>query len=347
MTQTASSIQAVPRYRHKCVGRLVGHVGKVYGLRMSRDGTELASVGQDGFAIVWDAAADWGKRDVIMLHYPFALTVALSPSGRLLATGSLDNSTCIYRVERDGPLDGTPSGAPNATATPSGTASASSSRRQTPSFTPRLPLSMLKGHRAFVAATDFLSEDRLVTASGDMSVSVWDVATSRPVASFFEHLGAVNCIARSPLSPNVFATASTDCTVKVWDVRQQTSLHSFGNHAADVGALSFFPDGNVVASASEDGTLCLSDIRTDGPIDVQRLDAAGAGPVSALCFSPSGRLLNVGYDNGSVGTLDILKCQWVSSLQGHSQSISAVCVGSDSIFTASWDGDIRAWQPSG
>jgi WD40 repeat protein len=302
-------------------------------MTISDNERELASVGQDGFAIVWSATNGYGKVDVILLYYPFALTVAMSPTSRLLATGNLDNSICVYQIERS---DGRPTEDRNR--------GGGRRKRQTPSFTPRLPYSMLKGHRAYVSSVEFLTEEWLVSASADMSVCLWDVPTSRPRIKYYEHLGAVNCIAHSRSNPHMFASASTDCHVKVWDVRSRQSVHTFRGHEADVGALTFFPDGNVVASASDDGTLCLSDMRADGPIEMQQLNG-DAGPISAMCFSPSGRLLNVGYEGGNVGVLDILKCQWVSSLQGHSESITGVCVGNSSVYTASWDGSIRVWKP--
>jgi hypothetical protein len=59
---------------------------------------------------------------------------------------------------------------------------------------------------------------RVVTASGDKTVRVWDAATSKPLAPPFVHQGRVRSTAFSPDGTRV-VTASADKTARIWETR--------------------------------------------------------------------------------------------------------------------------------
>jgi WD40 repeat protein len=58
---------------------------------------------------------------------------------------------------------------------------------------------------------------RVVTASGDQTARVWDVATGTPLTGALQHQGEVRSAAFSPAGTRV-VTASWDETARVWDV---------------------------------------------------------------------------------------------------------------------------------
>jgi WD40 repeat protein len=56
----------------------------------------------------------------------------------------------------------------------------------------------------------------LATASGDMTVRVWDPATGRCLRTLTGHTSTVIAVAFSP-DRRLLATASLDKTVRLWD----------------------------------------------------------------------------------------------------------------------------------
>ncbi|MBI4747715.1 MAG: ankyrin repeat domain-containing protein, partial [Acidobacteria bacterium] len=117
-------------------------------------------------------------------HTDSVFSVAFSPDGNRLATGSLDNTVKVWDVATW-----------QAVAT-------------------------LTGHTDFVSSVTFSPDgNRLATGSLDNTVKVWDVATWQAVATLTGHTDSVFSVAFSP-DGNRLATGSWDNTVKVWLTRQ-------------------------------------------------------------------------------------------------------------------------------
>ncbi len=57
---------------------------------------------------------------------------------------------------------------------------------------------------------------RLATASKDLTVKVWDAVSGQELLTLKGHTDTVNCVAFSP-DGNRLASASSDGTVKIWD----------------------------------------------------------------------------------------------------------------------------------
>eukprot|EP00729_Bicosta_minor_P002274 gene2274-3252_t len=100
-----------------------------------------------------------------------------------------------------------------------------------------------------------------------------------------------------------------------------------------------FPGGNAFATASEDCTCKLYDIRADQEVNNfadSRLVTKGAG-ITAIGFSKSGRLLHSACDDGTELTGELI---------GHDQKLRTLGVSPDglAVATGSWDSTVRIWN---
>lgn len=91
-----------------------------------------------------------------------------------------------------------------------------------------------------------------------------------------------------PEGRTVAAASMTDRTVKLFDLQSRQIVATLP-HSESVGALAVSPDGKLLASGCDDGTIRLWDVAAR-QVTVQWTNA-NAQPVSALLFSGDGKVL--------------------------------------------------------
>ncbi|KAK6457134.1 WD40-repeat-containing domain protein [Scheffersomyces xylosifermentans] len=246
----SSPIPSIPKnYNNlKLYNTLRGHQNKVAKIQWSSDSTRVLSASQDGYMIIWDAITGF-KKQAISLENQWVLTCSYSPSGKLAASAGLDNACTIYKIKPDTRGNRTEYGG----------------YEMSGNFYQSVQ-SVFKGHTAYISDCNFVTNNTIITASGDMTCAQWDVTKGGKVRDFIDHLGDVLCISTFPadkLSENLFVSGSSDGHAKIWDLRSPTPAQNFYISNSDVNTLSIFPDGNSFVSGSDDGLIRLFDLRSD------------------------------------------------------------------------------------
>jgi WD40 repeat protein len=129
------------------------------------------------------------------------------------------------------------------------------------------------GHTDVVETASFSSDGmRLVTASRDGPVQVWDVASGHLLLSLEGHTAPVVSASFSPDGTRL-VTVSRDTTAKVWDVASGHLLLSLEDHTGWVLSASFSPDGTRLVTASADKTAKVWNValETRSPAEVAAL----------------------------------------------------------------------------
>jgi WD40 repeat protein len=138
-------------------------------------------------------------------------------------------------------------------------------------------------------------------------------------------------VAFNPLTPNVFLVGGRDTTAQLWSTAFKQPQITFAGHVGDVESVCFHPNGLYAATASSDGSLRLWDCATGDCVRAfvatgspsaagsasAGLNAIVSSRITTCSFSPSGRYLASGDDNGSVLLWDISTGSCVLNLRGH------------------------------
>lgn len=142
-------------------------------------------------------------------------------------------------------------------------------------------------------------------------------------------------------------TAHDDGTLRLWEVTTGGQTAVLTGHHAPVRALTFNPEGTLLASGGgapgDPAAILLWDLTSPGPIG--RLEGH-SGPVRSLAFSPDGTLLASGADDHTVRLWDLVSQTPVAVLKGHSGPVWEVAFSPDAALIASTgeDGSIRLWD---
>jgi WD40 repeat protein len=202
----------------------------------------------------------------------------------------------------------------------------------------------LAGHTDIVHSVQFSPDGaRLATASQDGTARIWDLASRREIFKIPVGASENIAIAFSPDGKRLAATGIEN-TVTIWDTESSKELLTLRGHAAPVVGLAFNPDGTQLVSVSprSEAELRIWDSITGEEL----LGLEDAGAVIAVAFSPDGKRLAMGSEEGIATIWDAASGKQLFSFFGHTRPIFSVTFTPDGsrLATASGDGTSKLWD---
>ena len=190
-------------------------------------------------------------------------SLAMTPDGKLLASGAWDKSICLWQLS-DGEclatLRGHKRGVTCLAAAPDGSLLASGSWDDTIRLW-RLPggewMATLRGHGGAVESLAISPDGNLLASgSGDGTVRLWRLPDGVCMAALVGHESAISVLAITPDGSRL-TSGSADGTVRLWTLPDGECVATLRGHASAVRPLTVTLDGNLLSSGNWDGTLRL------------------------------------------------------------------------------------------
>ena len=306
---------------------------------------------QDDKIRIWDASWSVERTETTYEEQRRIESVALSPSGKFIASGSDDGRIYLWDV-LSGEL-----------------------------------LKMLK-YGIYIISVVFspVNEQLVAFGSRDGTVQLWDVAYDEPI-EIGNHMDWVSSVAFSPPDGKHVASCSDDKTICIWNIERRELavgpltecedyvlavaysqdgkrlvsgsadntvriwnpetgqlLSTLNGHSAWVNSVAYSFDGSRIVSGSADCTILVWDAQSGeiicGPI------TGHDEWVTSVCFSLDGRRILSGSDDHTARVWDAITGQTLfPPFRGHTLPVESPCFFSDGrrFVTGSNDGTIRLW----
>jgi WD40 repeat protein/tRNA A-37 threonylcarbamoyl transferase component Bud32 len=287
----------------------LAHRAYVGVVRVSPDGRTAVSAtkpldGTEAEVQFWDPTTGEAKRR--WTSPGIVTSVAFSPDGRIIATGSSDQTALVIDV--------------------------ASGKKLCPALR----------HDGWVHAVAFNpAGTRLLTACEDGYARIWEVPTGRCLEPALRHEQAVVAVAFSP-DGTLALTGSADGTAKLWEVATGRQRHVFA-HSDYVRCVAFSPDGKIALSASNDHTARLWDVRSGSPVGRPLVHQ---DQLLCAVFSPGGDTVLTGSRDKTAQLWSVATTSQLGPALVHLGPVFAVAYSPDraTVATASGDATARLWD---
>ena len=245
---------------------LAGHNGEVYSVAFSPDGNTLASGASDETVKLWDVATRTNF-ETLTVH-SLVTTVAFSPDGSLIATGTGFRDVKLWHATTGRNIDTfndhralvravsfSPDGRTLASASDDGTVvlrdlAAGSA-------------TTIDGHSGTDMRLAFTPDGATLASYGNTygsGVKIWDTSTRRMITTLRGHGGSPISSISISHDGTTLASASGNRVI-LWDLDTYTDFAHL-EHKDLTSAVSFSPDGDVLATGGWPGWVNLWNVRT-------------------------------------------------------------------------------------
>jgi WD40 repeat protein len=261
-------------------GRILSSVmstSKILVTAVSPKGSYLATA--DGANVhLWNTkTGEWVRTmgDGSNGHTDDVYSLAFSPDGTTLASGSDDNKVILWNFSTGTPkqaLTGHTHWVRGLAFHPNGRQLASASYDQTVRiWNPATgeTLQTLSGHTQSVRAVAYRSDGKMLATGGlEPLIRLWDPANGKELTSIpLTDPGEITSLAFQPRGI-LLASGGSGNAVRLWNSDAGELTLTLNGHFLPVTALAFDPDGSRLASGSKDYTVRVWDTVTGGLLNI-------------------------------------------------------------------------------
>ncbi|MFP4650991.1 MAG: WD40 repeat domain-containing protein [Phormidium sp.] len=309
-----------------------GNIGPIYSVDFSRDGKSIAAGGYDTNITLWDIETG-EKFQTLRDHQDSVKSVKFSPTNPMVASGSDDATLKLWNLQTE-------------------------------------EIITIGGQYNGISSVDFSpSGDIIAISDGSVTIRLIDISPKSDNMSYTElvnktsygysfrgHTSTVLSLNFS-LNHPVLASAGYDRRIQIWDW-QIPKFQDVKEEESAITAISFSPDGRLLLSGADDGTVKLWEVSADdGTVKLwEKLWEVSEGEYAKLAqhnsairtvaFSPNGEVLASASSDGIVTIWSLGQPQEIMRVEGQPDGISNIAFSSDNRQLAAGgdDGSIEIWD---
>jgi WD40 repeat protein len=280
-------------------------------------------------------------------HSSLVISVAFSPDGNSIASGSLDKTIRLWDVASGAELHSFIGHSKDITSidfSPDGHILASASKDRSIKLwdvdSGREVLSIKDD--SIVSEIDYSPDGKIIASvsSQDKKVKLWDLASGRILESSQKQEGSLYSIAYSPNGK--YLVSGSFKTFTIWDAQSLKELNKISGLTSRIESVAFSPDSQFIGTGSSDGSVKIWNVKSGSEI----FNFSAASPsVESIAFSPNGQYLVAGTREHVLQVWDLSSGEEIQNLYSDS-NIYSVTFSPDgqSIATGLYDKSIELWD---
>lgn len=241
-------------------------------------------------------------------HSSAVRSLAISPDGQTLASGSEDHTIEIWQL---------------------GTGK---------------KLRTLTGHSNSIYSLAISPDGQtLASGSSDKTIKIWQLSTGKLLHTLTEHNDWVYCLAISP--SGMLISGSDDATIKIWNLSMGREIRTLKGHSGWVRSLAVSPDGEICVSGSADRTITIWQL-SNGQQQKLRTLIGHSGMINCLAITPDGKTLVSGSGDETIKSWDLSSGQQLRTFLGHSNVVLSLAISPDGqrLISNSIDTTVKVWH---
>jgi WD40 repeat protein len=182
---------------------------------------------------------------------------------------------------------------------------------------------------------------RLVTASFEHNVRVWEIPSGRPIMVLSGHTNWIESVAFS-LDGSMIVSGGKDHTVRIWDAATGREQSVVDAHTW-VYSVQFSPDSKRVVAAGIRGPVRIWDVSTRNELLHFQ---AGNSSIIGVTFSPDGKRIATASGDKSARIWNSSTGQELLAFRGHKDVLYSVAFSPDGkrLITSSGDLTPKIWD---
>jgi WD40 repeat protein len=293
---------------------------------------------------------------VLSTHNDLVLSVAFSPDGSRIVSGSRDMTIRVWDTvsgaQSLGPLRGHINEVSSVAFSPDGATIVSGSDDRTVRVWDATAGGEIcptrQGHTRPVTSV-IVSPDgtRIASGSLDHTIRIWQATSTSDNKSLAILRGHGDWVREVRFSPNGhrIVSCSDDMTIRIWDVTMGREIcPALREHNRLIRSVSWSPDGKYIASGSSDSTVRIRALTSDSVFS-RAVSTIYEGPIRSVAFSPDGEHIVAGSADNTVRIWN-LRSGVSATFHGHAENVNSVSFSPDGSQVASGSDDhsVRIWN---
>ena len=177
---------------------------------------------------------------------------------------------------------------------------------------------VITGHTDFVSSTVLHPDGRhIVCGYEDGTIRYWDFNTKQQVKTFE---GFINTVTGLVFTPDGKALVGAgDNFIRIWNAKTGKEIMSFSRKEwLDDIALS--PDGQIIASESDDKTICLWNIKTG---ELKRMLKGHNDRIYSVVFTLNGQILISGSEDNTIRLWHVTSGKNIKTYTTHTDALES------------------------